>query len=119
MLLQKAQQSLSQRERDRRAREKERQLQREGQRGKQRELSERDGAKPPVRKRSRERALERFCEEGGVDDDTLKGAPLTLPGGLPIPTTPAGRRLAARAGGAEHAAIVSAAAREAEKVARD
>lgn len=39
--------------------------------------------------------------------------PTTLPDGTPVPVTAAGRRVAARIGGAEAAAIASAAAREA------
>lgn len=48
-----------------------------------------------------------------------RAAPLLLPGGLPVPTTPAGRRAAARAGGAAAAAVASAAAREAERLERE
>lgn len=118
LLQQKAQRSPSQRERDRRAREKERQMAREKEREKERERTEREGAKPPPRKRSRERFADRNRDRDH-DEGDAESRGLTLPGGAPIPTTPAGRRLAARAGGAEHAAIVSAAAREAEKSERD
>jgi len=128
LLQQKAQRSPSQRERDRRAREKERQLQRDKEREKERDRAERDPnpAPPRLRQRSRDR-YERFNPErdrpGNYDsDDDDKQSTMTamtLPGGAPIPTTPAGRRLAARSGGAEAAAIVSAAARETEKADRD
>lgn len=114
LLQQKAQRSPSQRERDRKAREKERQLFRERERERA-ALRDREAAK--ARKSSRERERERRRNDD-EDEDGTKGG-LALPGGLAMPTTPAGRREAAKSGGAEHAAIVSAAAREAERTERD
>lgn len=50
----------------------------------------------------------------GGDDSHDPWQMKTLPFGIPMPTTPAGRRAAARKGGAQVAAIVSAAARAAD-----
>lgn len=121
VLQQKAQRSPSQRERDRRAREKERQLQRDKEREKERERAEREpNPTPRPRQRSRERYTpERDCQGQDDSDDNQSQCPTTLPDGAPIPTTPAGRRMAARSGGAEAAAIASAAARENEKADRE
>lgn len=133
LLSQKAQRSPSQRERDRRQREKERQLQREREREKEREKEDRakaegddKGNEPPRGSSQRKRSRERLEKDPKTEEDPKPVAkakapplPTVLPGGLPVPTTPAGRRLAAKAGGAEAAAIVSAVARQQEREERD
>lgn len=58
-----------------------------------------------------------YSSHGGTVDDEWRTR--TLPSGAPMPTTPAGRRAAARTGGAAAAAAVSAAAREAEREERE
>jgi len=128
LLTQKAQRTSSQRERDRRARELERRAQREGAAG-----------VAPRREHSRERRGDgddasvgdnSAGEQGDeVTPDTASvyspgrqrvgTVPLVLPGGLPVPATPAGRRAAFRTGGAAAAAIVSAHAREVERQERE
>jgi len=147
LLSQKAQRSPSQRERDRRARDRERQQLRERERERERERGvctpsaggpARDGlgaselaSKNEHRVENASMADSEFINDGSrppsdgeceaeKDGGGSKGkTPLLLPGGMQVPTTPAGRRAAARAGGAAAAAIASAAAREAERVERD
>jgi len=54
------------------------------------------------------------------EDGSTSGAqPLIFPGGLPAPTTPAGRRAAAHAGGAVAVAIASAVSRQVERQERE
>merc|ERR1712061_744029 len=75
----------------------------------------------------RDRSPYRELPEGYVfisdesDDDGVssRADTFSMPGGLPVPTTPAGRRAAARSGGAAAAAIASAAAREVERQERE
>mmetsp|Transcript_43575 Transcript_43575/g.86465 ORF Transcript_43575/g.86465 Transcript_43575/m.86465 type:complete len:559 (+) Transcript_43575:128-1804(+) len=144
LLSQKAQRSPSQRERDRRARERERQQLRERERERERER----GACTPASAGAPTRDGLGASELAGKNEHTVDNAsiadsdgtrplsdgegeaekdgggskgktPLLLPGGMQVPTTPAGRRAAARAGGAAAAAIASAAAREADRVERE
>lgn len=124
LLTAKANRSPSQRERDRRAREQERRLQREKEREKQ--PSQSSGSKSTSGLSGRLRAFSRDHEGSGSSDDYImvereikQKAPRTLPSGQPVPTTPAGRRAAARTGGAAAAAVASAAAREAEREERE
>jgi len=64
-----------------------------------------------------------FSYEGASYDASharrYNNASFVLPGGMPVPTTAAGRRAAAKAGGAVAGAIASAAAREAERQERE
>jgi len=148
LLSQKAQRSPSQRERDRRARDRERQQLRERERERERERGACTPASAVAPARDSLGASELVSKnENRVDNASVansdiindgsrppsdaecdaerdggrlnRKAPLLLPGGMQVPTTPAGRRAAARAGGAAAAAIASAAAREAERVERD
>lgn len=148
LLSQKAQRSPSQRERDRRARDRERQQLRERERERERgackpasagalardglgasELASKndhlaDGA-PIADSDATNDGGSRPPSDGDGEAEKDGGGgskgktPLLLPGGMQVPTTPAGRRAAARAGGAAAAAIASAAAREADRVERD
>jgi len=147
LLSQKAQRSPSQRERDRRARDRERQQLRERERERERERGvctpasgggpARDclGASELASKNENRVDITSIADSDFINDGSRppsdgecepekdggsKGkTPLLLPGGLQVPTTPAGRRAAARAGGAAAAAIASAVAREAERVERE
>jgi len=137
LLSQKAQRSPSQRERDRRARERERRQKNEKERERAHETSpDKENADlvadvstktqyiaKATKNWERDAETYNFAHDDDFDDDedmSRCGAQsLTLPGGLPVPTTPAGRRAAARAGGAAAAAIASAAAREVERQERE
>jgi len=128
LLSQKAQRSPSQRERDRRQREKERQVIREIEREKERKKEmerkaadgDDSGGEAPRGSSRRQHSRERLKDdEKEKAVAKAKALPTVLPSGLPVPTTPAGRRLAAKAGGAEAAAIVSAVARQQEREERD
>mmetsp|Transcript_42774 Transcript_42774/g.100271 ORF Transcript_42774/g.100271 Transcript_42774/m.100271 type:complete len:530 (-) Transcript_42774:237-1826(-) len=121
MLTEKANRSSSQRERDRKAREAERRQVRENMFYKERAMlasanlkamddsdlspdSDVDGGR-----------MVGSNDEGEDESGEQSGKAQMLPGGIPMPTTAAGRRAAARVGGAAAAARASAAAREVER----
>lgn len=128
----KAARSPSQRERDRRARDQEKRLAREREREREQQLQQSQRHAPAGAEQLGGRGnnaplpaglrTDQPKAEGGGEGAEAKApgaVPLTLPGGLPVPTTAAGRRAAARAGGAQAAAIASAAAREADRLERE
>jgi len=137
LLSQKAQRSPSQRERDRRARERERRQKNEKERERAQETSpDKENADMVADVSTKTQYIAKVTKNWERDAETYNSAhdddfdddedmsrigaqSLTLPGGLPVPTTPAGRRAAARAGGAFAAAIASAAAREVERQERE
>mmetsp|Transcript_52406 Transcript_52406/g.97011 ORF Transcript_52406/g.97011 Transcript_52406/m.97011 type:complete len:516 (+) Transcript_52406:145-1692(+) len=112
LLASKANRSPSQRERDRKAREAERKQVRENMFYRERQIQAR-GMDSDVSMDSETEQLYRMDDLDARDDHQRPAT--TLPGGIPMPTTAAGRRAAARVGGAAAAARASAAAREVER----